>query len=160
MSKNNEVELLRHYLATLAYRTQKAISNLPANFANFQIGKRVRTPVQILNHMSRLLLLVKAHLLSQKFEKPQTLNWDDEINHFHNILKEIDHLLTHNYKQDLKELKKLLQGPLSDTMTHIGQLAMLRRLAGSPIKGANYMKAKIEIGKVGKEQSLTNELSD
>ena len=160
MSKNNELELLRHYLATLAYRTQKAVSNPPDNFANLQIGKGVRTPIEILNHMSGLLLLVKAYLLSEKFEKPQILNWDEEINRFHNMLKEIDDLLTHSSKQDLKELKKLLQGPLSDAMTHIGELATLRRLAGSPIKGANYMKAKIEIGNVSKEQSLINEACD
>jgi len=95
MSKNNELELLRHYLATLAYRTQKAVSNPPDNFTNLQIGKGVRTPIEILNHMSGLLLLVKAYLLSEEFEKPQILNWDEEINRFHDMLKEIDDLLTH-----------------------------------------------------------------
>jgi hypothetical protein len=49
--------------------------------------------------------------------------------------------------------EKLFQGPIADALTHVGQIAMLRRMAGCPVRGENYFVAPIEIGRVGAEQA-------
>ena len=132
---------------------------MPDNFENFEVGKGVRTPLAILNHMSHVLLYARLAMNGvdqQKIEQPRPLTWQDEVDRFHEILGEIDKQAVSN-ELDIDDLKTILQGPLSDVMTHIGQLAMLRRLADSPVKGEDFMKAKIIIGKVDQDQELTDE---
>jgi hypothetical protein len=48
--------------------------------------------------------------------------------------------------------ERLFQGPIADALTHVGQLAMLRRVAGSPAWSENYSVAKITAGCVGADQ--------
>ena len=47
----------------------------------------------------------------------------------------------------------MFQGPIADALTHIGQIGMMRRMAGAPVRGENYFKADIAAGRVGAEQS-------
>jgi hypothetical protein len=46
----------------------------------------------------------------------------------------------------------LFQGPIADALTHVGQLAMQRRLTGAPTRGENFFVAVVTAGQVGEEQ--------
>jgi hypothetical protein len=145
--------LLRHTLATLAYRGSKAIRNAPASFANYGAHDSSRTPVEILAHIGDLmdwgLSMADGH---RQWHDSTPLEWDKECERFFASLKKFDDYLASD--QPLQApVEKLFQGPVADALTHVGQIAMLRRLSGAPIKGENYYVADIAIGRVGAEQS-------
>lgn len=144
-------ELLRHTLATLAYRGAKTVCNAPAGFADFSGAGR--TPGQILAHIGDLLdwaLSIATGNRTWRDSKP--LPWDQEVQRFFATLKKFD-----DYLASMQSLhapaEKLFQGPIADALTHVGQLAMMRRLAGSPIAGESYFDADIVVGRVGAEQT-------
>ena len=146
-------ELLRHGLATLAYRGGKAIRNAPAAFADFSPSDGVRTPGKILAHVGDLLdwgLSIAAGKQAWKDSKP--LSWEKESERFFEALKQFD-----KYLESPEPLhatpEKLLQGPVADALTHVGQIAMLRRMAGGPIRGESYFEAEVIVGRVGDEQT-------
>jgi hypothetical protein len=144
-------EFLRHTLATLAYRGGKAVRNAPPEFADFQgAGRR---PVQILAHLGDLL----DWSLSMAMGKPvykdsQPLKWDQEVDRFFSALRRFDDYLASDETVHAP-LEKLFQGPIADALTHVGQIAMLRRLAGAKISGENYFVADIALGRVGPGQA-------
>ena len=146
-------ELLRHALATLAYRGGKALRGAPAGFAEFQVAEGSRTPAQILAHVGDLLdwgLSIAQG--SQKWNDSPPLPWDEEVNRFHMALKAFDDYLASGQPLHASA-ESIFQGPLADSLTHVGQIAMLRRIAGCPMKGENYYKAEIVAGRVGPEQA-------
>jgi hypothetical protein len=145
--------LLRHTLATLAYRGGKAVRDAPAGFSEFKAGPTSRTPGQILAHVCDLLdwglTLAEGR---QKWQDTKPQSWDDDVLRFHRALAALDERLAKD--ADLgSPAEKLFQGPVADALSHVGQIAMLRRLAGGPVKGENYHKATIAIGRVGAEQA-------
>ena len=145
--------LLRHTVATLAYRGRKAVSNAPEGFDQFCVNESTRTPGQILAHIGDLLdwgLSIASGKQTWHDSKP--LAWDDEIARFFAALEVFDaYLASDNPLHDTEE--KLFQGPIADALTHVGQIAMLRRIAGGPMKGENYHQAEITAGRVGSEQA-------
>jgi hypothetical protein len=145
-------EMLRHTVATVAYRGAKAIRDAPASFAAFRIGDRTRTPVQILAHVNDLfdwgLSMARG---AQAWHDSTPATWDEEVARFHRGLAAFDAYLASGEPLGTTA-ERLFQGPVADALTHIGQLAMLRRLAGAPIKGENYAKAEIAAGRVGDAQ--------
>ena len=145
-------ELFRHTLATLAYRGGKAVRNAPVGFAEFQAGLGVRTPGQILAHIGDLLdwgLSIAAGQQKWQDSKPQS--WEKETERFFAALKKFDDFLA-STEPAQAPFEKLFQGPVADALTHVGQIAILRRLAGAPVKGENYHKAEITIGRVEADQ--------
>jgi len=146
-------QLLRHSLATVAYRGGKALRGAPESFAVFTMGDSPRTPAKILAHMGDLFdwaLTMARGETAWKDAKP--LLWSAEVDRFFASLKKFDDYLAS--PEPLRTPPEgLLQGPIADALTHIGQIAMLRRLAGCPIKGENYFKAEITAGRVGPEQA-------
>lgn len=140
--------LLRRYLAILAYRLRKALRGAPEGFAAFQAGHGVRSPHDMLNHMRGRLLFVHGHFRPNDGEEPPRLPWQSEVEAFARILGELDVELSAAAPLDRETLQRLLQGPLSDVMTHVGQIAMLRRLAGSPIPAESFYDADITLGDV------------
>ncbi len=143
-------DLLRHTLATLAYRTARALENAPASFADFDgAGRR---PVQILAHMGDLfdwaLSMVKG---SPAWHNSEPLSWPEEQQRFFAALGVFDAYLASNSALNAP-IERLFQGPVADALTHTGQLAMLRRLAGAPIRGENYYVAAIAAGQVDSTQ--------
>jgi hypothetical protein len=146
-------ELLRHALATVAYRASKAVRNAPAGFADFHAGEGVRTPAQILAHIGDLfdwaLSIAKG---KQAWRDSKPLPWDKEVERFFAALKSLDGVRASNAPVEAP-LEKLFQGPIADALTHVGQLAILRRLARAPVKGESYYAAEIVAGRVGTEQS-------
>jgi hypothetical protein len=145
-------EFLRHAIATLAYRGARALENTPAGFADFRAGGGVRTPGQILAHLSDLLDWARAMAEGNpQWRESQPLSWDQEVARFFTALKAFDEFLASGTTL-LVPMESLFQGPIADALTHVGQLAMLRRLAGSPAKGENYFVAEISAGCVGPDQ--------
>lgn len=146
-------ELLRHTLATLAYRGGKAVRNAPAGFAEFQAGAGVRTPSQILAHVGDLLdwgLSIAEGGGTWHDSKP--LPWELEAERFFAALKKLDDFLASSAPV-LASLEKIFQGPVADALTHVGQINILRRLAQGPVKGESYYEAAIEAGRVGPDQA-------
>jgi hypothetical protein len=146
-------ELFRHVLSTLAYRGAKAVRRAPEGFAEFQAGDGVRTPGQILSHLGDLLdwaLSIAAG--QQKWQDSKPLPWDKEVARFFVALTKLDNFLASSQPVQVP-LEKLFQGPIADALTHIGQIAILRRLARGPVKGENYYVAEIETGRVGFDQA-------
>ena len=146
-------ELLRHTVATLSYRGGKAISNAAADFKDFRVADGSRTPGEILAHIGDLLdWALSIAVGKQTWHNSTPLPWQDETARFYVALKAFDTYLASDEPLGAP-VEKLFQGPIADALTHVGQIAMLRRIAGCPIKGENYFKAEIELGRVGTEQS-------
>jgi len=145
--------LLRHTLATLAYRGGKSVRGAPPEFAAFKAGETSRTPAQILAHIGDLLeWMLSIAKGEQAWRNAEPLPWDEEVARFHRCLGEADAYFASD--APLHETpEKLFQGPIADALTHVGQIAMLRRMSGAPMKGENYHKADIAAGRVGSDQA-------
>jgi len=144
-------ELLRHTVATLAYRGEKTVRDAPAEFAAF--AGAGRTPAQILAHVGDLLdWALSIARGKQQWHDSKPLPWEQEAARFFGGLKRFDDYLA-SAEPMQASAEKLFQGPVADALTHVGQLAMVRRLAGAPIVGENYFVAEIVAGRVGAEQA-------
>jgi hypothetical protein len=140
-------------VATLAYRGGKAIANAPDGFNEFRIADGSRTPDQILAHIGDLLDWALSIAKGQQtWHNSTPLPWEQETARFYAALTALDSYLASDDELSAPE-EKLFQGPVADALTHVGQIAMLRRLAGGPMKGENYYVAEIEAGRVGVDQA-------
>jgi hypothetical protein len=145
-------ELLRHTLATLAYRGGKTLRGAPPEFAGFRISEKTRTPAEILAHIGDLLdWALSLAQGAQAWHNSPPLAWDQGTERFFTALAAFDDCLSSDGPLGCPA-EKLFQGPVADALTHIGQIAMLRRLAGAPVRGENYLAAGIAAGQVGPQQ--------
>jgi hypothetical protein len=146
-------EMLRHTLATLAYRAAKTFRGTPDNFAAFRAAAGTRSPAELLAHIGDLLDWARAFTIGKpEWHASMPLPWPREVDRFFTALRALDDYLASGAPLGAPA-DKLFQGPLADALTHVGQLALLRRLAGAPIKGENYFKAGIAVGRVGADQA-------
>ena len=145
-------ELLKHFLAAIAYRTQKALRAAPDSFAGFHAGNNVRTPHELLWHMTGVLGYARTFFLSGTWRPEKLATFSEEIQRFHQVLKDLARLLEEPGKAGRVSAQQMLQGPLADVMTHAGQLALLRRLAGSPVPPENFIRAAIRADNLGPHQ--------
>jgi hypothetical protein len=146
-------ELLRHTVATLAYRGGKAVRAAPAHFAAFRVAEGSRTPAEILAHIGDLVDWALALAKSEHhWHDSVPLPWEQEIARFHAALERLDAYLASDAPLG-QSTEVLFQAPIADSLTHVGQIAMLRRLAGAAMRGENYAKADIVAGRVGAEQA-------
>jgi hypothetical protein len=153
MTDSTKRDLLRHTVATLAYRGGKAIANAPDGFNQFRIADGSRTPDQILAHIGDLLDWALSIAKGQQtWHNSTPLPWEQETARFYAALAALDSYLASDDELSAPE-EKLFQGPVADALTHVGQIAMLRRIAGGPMKGENYYVAEIEAGRVGADQA-------
>ena len=145
--------LLRHFLAAIAYRTQKALRGAPDHYPTFSAGNRVRTPTELIRHMTSLMGYVRTHFQGGTYPaKPDPLpSFKDEVDRFHSMLQAVGDLLASDAPCSITT-EQLLQGPFADTMTHVGQLAMLRRLADSPVAPENFIYADIRADRLHADQ--------
>lgn len=146
-------QMLRHTLATLAYRGAKVVDGAPSDFGTFPASEATRTAGEILSHIGDLLDW--AHSIArgaQAWPNSDLLPWDQEVSRFFSLLNDFDSYLASDAPLEAPA-EKLFQAPIADALTHVGQIAMLRRVAGAPIRGENYFKADIVAGRVGSEQS-------
>lgn len=141
-------ELLRHTVATLAYRGGKAVAAAPDSFSSFRVNDTTRTPGKILAHIGDLLDWALSLAQGQEtWHNATPLSWDAETQRFFAALEAFDSYLASENRLGCSE-EKLFQGPIADALTHVGQISMLRRMAGSPVKGENYSVAEIEAGRL------------
>jgi hypothetical protein len=146
-------EMLRHTVATLAYRGGKAVRGAPEGFEGFNACEGLRKPVQILAHVGDLLdWALSMARGEQRFIESAPLAWDEEVARFFKGLEEFDAYLASDAPLAVTA-EGLFQGPVADALTHVGQIALLRRMAGAPVRGENYYMAEIVAGRVGDEQA-------
>jgi hypothetical protein len=143
---------LRHAVAALAYRAAKTVRDAPAGFGSFRAASTTRTAVQILAHMGDLFdWALTAVNGKTHWHESQPKAWDEEVARFFAALKTFDDRLAQGPLSCPPE--KIFQGPIADALTHVGQLATLRRLAGAGIRGESYFVAEITAGRVGIDQA-------
>lgn len=149
---NESRRLLQHFLAALADRTQKALRGAPGGFGEFRAGTHVRTPHELVWHMTGVIGDARTMLHGGRFVPPRLDTFAQEITRFHETLaaRQADFANASLAAQITDE--QFLQGPLADAMTHAGQLAMLRRMAGAPVASENFIFASIRSGHVGEDQ--------
>jgi len=146
-------ELLRHTVATIAYRGAKALRGTPESFADFRASDSSRTPAQILAHLGDLFdWALSIAQGKQAWQNSPPLAWAAEKERFFKTLEVFDAYMASDAPLGAPA-EKIFQGGIADALTHIGQIAMLRRLAGCPVRGENYYAAQIQAGRVGAEQA-------
>jgi len=146
-------KLLNHFLAALAYRTQKALREAPEDFGSFRIGEGVRTPAELVRHMASVLGYARTFFIGGHYRPEPLESFDEEIERFHEMLGLLaQHLRNGDALLEGMTEERLLQGPFSDAMTHAGQLALLRRLAGAPVPPENFIVAEIKEERLGPSQ--------
>ena len=145
--------LMRHTVATLAYRGGKTLRGAPEGFSEFRGSKTVRTPGQILAHIGDLLdWALSISKGKQEWYNSQPQSWEMDSQRFFNALVALDRYLASS-EPLAATVEKLFQGPIADAFTHVGQIAILRRLASTPVRAENYFRAEIVAGRVGSEQA-------
>lgn len=146
-------QLLRHFLAALAYRTQKALRDAPDGFGEFRAGPNVRTPHELMWHMTGLVGYARTFFHGGEYAPPAVATLADEVARFHTQLAALSADLADAALTARLPDEQLLQGPLADAMTHAGQLAMLRRLMGVPVPSENFIHATIRTENVSARQA-------
>jgi len=145
-------EVLRHMVATVAYRGGIAVANASESFATFRAYETTRTPAELLAHIGDLLE-GSLHLLKGEmvFLTSTPLPWKDEITRFFSAVKDLDAYLATEAPLACP-VEKLVQGPIGDALTHVGQIVMLRRMAGDPIRPEPYFTAEIVAGELSEQR--------
>ncbi len=146
--------LLRHMLATIAYRCGKTIRGAPEGFGSFRAPGSLNTPVLLLAHIGDLIEWACRWCQGEEesYKVSEPLDWDGEVARFYGALEGFDQFLASDGNLQAS-LEAVFQAPIADALTHIGQLALLRRMAGDPILGEAYRLAGIVAGSVGPEQA-------
>lgn len=147
-------KLLKHFLAALVYRTQKALRDAPAEFAEFRAAPKVRTARELIWHMDSVLGYARTYLIGGSYQPPEPPDFSDAVAHFHEVVEDLGRHLDQGTEMHGITPEVMLQGPFSDAMTHVGQLAILRRLFGSPVPPENFIFAAISPQNLGPNQPL------
>ncbi len=150
-----ERRLLRHTVATLAYRAQKVLRDPPDGFAEYRPSTASRTPLEIVQHLGDLIAWAERMARGEYRWQPGPVGgWAAATERFFHGLSVLDQALaaapprTHS-------AGVIFQGPVADALTHVGQLAMIRGMMGAPVRPESYAKATIEVGRVGVDQAVT-----
>jgi hypothetical protein len=152
-TSDRERAVLRHVAATLAYRAAKVLGDVPAEFHSSAFGPSTRRPVQIVAHMADLMAWgVSLATGGSEWKADGSDDWKVEVDRFFSRLAALDRALAAD-EPFTGSIEKLIQGPLADALTHVGQLALLRGMAGFPVKPESYARADIQPGRIGLEQA-------
>lgn len=153
MNQDPSRAFLRHALAALAYRGGKAIRGAPPSFAEFRSAQGGNSPLVILKHLGDLLeWALRSAKGDTQWSEAKPSSWEEESRRFFKALAAFDEYLASDGPLSFTP-ERIFQGAVADALTHVGQIAMLRRLSGSPMKGENYFMADIVTGRVGPEQT-------
>lgn len=149
---NESRRLLQHFLAALAYRTQKAVRGAPASYADFSAYTHSRTPHELVWHMTGVIGYARTFLRGGEWAPPRLDTFEAELQRFHDTLAQLsadfaDGTLTATISDE-----QFLHGPLADAMTHVGQLAMLRRMVGAPVPSENFIYADVSAANLSAQQ--------
>jgi hypothetical protein len=146
--------MLRHFLGAIAYRTQKALRDAPRSFGEFRADHDVRTPTELVRHMTSVLGYARTHFVGGQYSPQPLPTLDAEVARFHQMLADLAAHLELESELRGTQPEQLLQGPFADAMTHAGQLALLRRLAGVPVPPENFIVADISPERLGQDQPM------
>jgi hypothetical protein len=150
---SDSVVVLRQLVATLAYRAAKVLRDIPSGFETASFGPATRRPVQIVAHLADLMAWgVRLARGEYVWTAGGSDDWAVEVARFFDGLAALDRELA-AHAPGPGYMEKLIQGPLADAFTHVGQLAMLRGMAGAPVRPESYARAEIVAGRVGREQA-------
>jgi hypothetical protein len=153
-SMDEQRKMLKHFLAALVYRTQKALRDVPEGFAHFEAAPKVRTPLRLILHMDSVLGYARTFFIGGSYRPPATESLGQATAHFHEVVEDLARHLDAGSPMHGITPEVLLQGPFSDAMTHAGQLALLRRLFGSPVPPENFIYAAVSTDNLSAEQPL------
>jgi len=152
--------LLRHTVATLAYRAQKALTEAPASFVTERLSAASRTPLEIVAHMGDLVEWAERMAKGEYRWAPEPVaDWNAARDRFFTGLAALDAAIAES-KLTAYSADVIFQGPIADALTHVGQLAMMRGIAGAPMRPESYARAEIQVGRVGVEQSTVRKEFD
>jgi hypothetical protein len=143
--------MLKHLLGAIAYRAQKALRDAPDSYADFHAGMNVRTPHELVRHMTGVLGYARTLFVGGVWRPRMLPTFGEEVARLHEVMEDLGRLIETGDAPTIRP-EQLLQGPLSDAMTHVGQLAMLRRLAGAPVAPENFVFAKVDANNLGQHQ--------
>jgi hypothetical protein len=146
--------MLCHFLASIAYHTQKALRGAPSGFESFKIGPTSRTPQELIRHMESVLGYARTFFTGGTYRNKLLETMDLQVEQLHRTIEDLVKLLDEGQKINEITEEQLLQGPFSDAMTHIGQISFLRRLYGSPVPSENFIYAKMSKDNLGTNQEL------
>jgi hypothetical protein len=145
-------DTLRQLLATLAYRAAKVLRDVPPQFATYKVAPNARTPVEIVAHLADLMKWGTWLAKGEHVWKAEgSTEWNVELPRFFQLLGELDALIA--AEEFNGSVEKLIQGPIADALTHVGQLSLIRGAAGMPVKPESYARAEIVPGRVGLDQA-------
>jgi hypothetical protein len=147
-------KLLRHFLATLAYRTQKALRGAPDSFPNFRAAPTVRTPHELVHHIDSLMGYARTFFIGGEYRQALLPDFEDEVARLHATVEDVALHLKLGTQFNGITPERMLQGPFADAMTHAGQIAILRRLAASPVPSENFIYADVSVDNLGPNQPL------
>ncbi len=146
--------MLLHFIAALAYRTQKAVRGAPEDFGDMTVGNKVRSPKDLVCHMTSVIGYAATFFTGGTYRPESLPTLNDEIERFHSKLEALaGHIKNGDAMLDIMNEERMLQGPLADAMTHAGQLAMLRRIHGSPVPPENFIFAEIDTANLSSYQA-------
>lgn len=147
-------KLLRHFLATLAYRTQKALRGAPESFPHFRAAPSVRTPHELVHHIDSLMGYARTFFVGGEYRQAPLTDFEAEVERLHATVEDVALHLKLGTEFEGITPERMLQGPFADAMTHVGQIAILRRLADSPVPSENFIYAEVSIDNLSPDQPL------
>jgi hypothetical protein len=151
--EDGAAELLRHAVATLAYRAEKVLREAPPGFAGTRLSPATRTPLEILSHLGDLTeWAARMARGEQRWQAVPATDWAEAAERFFRGLAELDAALAGAPAGSLAS-ERILQGPIADALTHVGQLALIRGCCGDPVRPESYARADIRAGRVGRSQA-------
>jgi len=151
MKDVDQTPLLRHALATLAYRANKVLRGFPADAADRRLTESTRTPLELIGHLGDLMEWAASLARgAERWEPVSPEAWEPAVERFFRGLAALDEALA---APGDRPVPQILQGPVADALTHVGQLALLRGLAGAPVRPESFARAEITAGRVGRDQA-------
>ena len=141
--------ILRHLLATIAYRASRSLKDAPAGFEEVRLANGGMTARELVLHMTNVMAFALATVTGTERIRHDALDWQQEVARFYSLLSQVDTKLAEGATMEEGNELRLLQGPLADALTHVGQLHAMRRKAGAPVGATNYIRADVQIGRLG-----------
>jgi hypothetical protein len=147
MISSDTTRILRHLLATIAFRASRSLRDAPPALENVRLADGGMTARELILHMTNVMAFALATVTGTERIRHDALDWQQEVDRFYALLAQVDAKLAEGAVLDPEMDLRLVQGPLADALTHVGQLHAMRRMAGGPVPPTNYIKADVKIGR-------------
>ena len=153
MTTPDRTQLLRHTVATLAYRAEKVLRAFPLDVVETRVSPGTRTPLELLSHLGDLMRWAEGLARGEnRWQAVPAPSWAEASERFYRGLSALDSAIA-AASPDEARVQQVFQGPIADALTHVGQLAMLRGMLGCPVRPESYARAEIRVGVVGRDQA-------